>query len=609
MRKSLYLLPLLACANPALAETVTITTSLEDHGYPDGMILSGRQSASLYLPLPPGVDVSNVRVSLDALAVTPNLARGSVVVLVNGVPVEAERLEESSSARKVALEALVSEGDPMRAQALDVRFRADLIAHSEICTDDFDPADTLQVLADTTVSYDVDLDALTTIGDALALLPGKPLIEVPSPLTPEASAAALQLAGALAAKGYRAEFGAEGDGEGPVHLRLVQGDDAAGVRLERGDGALVVAISENADIAALSRLWQAAPAALAGDDLTTATMPDSARGSDSGFVPFASLPGPLRVLQTGDIGLDFAMLDADGRRATEARLRLMVAPDWSDAEPVVTVYLNGQMLTALRADIGENLISAPLPDDLLRQSNRLTVVVDRAQREAYCPGPSPGHAVQLMTGTGVDYDSDTLGGFAAVAKAFKRGGTLILPPGAADADGTAYLGLAARVLSGLGVGSAPVSVAFSDADPAAGTPVIRIAPSGINGLSLPVAPGEGQEDVNFSISQPLASLVADGARERLDVVVLQGQTIPDPTSVFLGNGSKALVGDQGVLWQDVRTGAPSALLDQARDASRGIVDILRAEGVFWTMVIAGLLLLVVAARELMRRHFRRRARK
>lgn len=605
MRKTLApVLVLLALTGPAMAETVTVVTTLGERGLTEGFLLSGRQASSFYLPLPGGTAITNVRIGMKARAVAPNLQRGSVVVIVNGQPVDALRLSENPRAQIVLLDTVINEGGAFRAPALDLRFRADLIAHAEFCTDHFDPADTLQVLPETTIAYDVDLDAITTLRDALALLSGQPEVEVALPLTPTASAAALKLSAMLANGGYRARFTDRADADAPASLRLV-GPSADGmIRLEYETGRLRIEVPENADIAAFARLWQAAPLAVSSEALRAEGAVVASSGAASGFWPFPALPGPLRVVQTGELGLDFPMLDGRGRRAGEAKLRLTVAPDWSDANPVITLYLNGQLIAASRAEIGENILTATLPEGLLRLSNRLSVTVDRAQAEGFCPGPNPGHAVQLLPGTGIDYEGRATGGFAVVADALRKGGTLVLPEAAKGEGGLAYLTLAARVLSGLGVGAAPVDVSFGATTPPAG-PVLSIAPAGAGGLVLPI----GQPDVTLSTHQPLASLAADADRQRLDIRVLEGQELPDPAGIYLGNSSAALVGPEGVIWQDTPTGSDPSILQRAREVSRGLVDVLRIEGVFWGLIGLAVIAVVVLVRALLKRYFHRKASK
>lgn len=611
MRKSLpVVLVLFALTGPALAETVTVTTTLAERGFTDGLLLSGRQAASVYLPLPPGTDISNVRIEMKARAVVPNLQRGSVVIIANGQPVDALRLDEDPRARLVGLDTVLNEGEAFRAPALDLRFRADLIAHAEFCADDYDPADTLQVLPETTIAYDIDLDAITTLGDALALLPGQPVVEVPVPLTAETSTVALQLSAMLANRGYRVRLAERGEAEAPVSLRLVAASKDGAVQLVREGTALYVDVPENADIAAFARLWQAAPAALAGDALRAESANAANSAPDDGFWPFPALPGPLRVVQTGELGLDFPMLDADGRRARQARFNLTVAPDWSDANPVITIYLNGQLITASRAEIGGNTLVADLPGDLLGLTNRLGVTIDRAQAEGYCPGSNPGHAVQLLPGTGIDYDGGpAAGGFAAVAGALRQGGTLVLPEAAKATDGPAYLTLASRVLGGLGVGVAPVGVTFGEGATPAG-PVLSISPADAEGLVLPIAVNRGRPDMSLLTNQKLASLAVDATGQRLDVRVLEGQGLPDPAGIYLGNGSQALVGSEGVIWQDAPDGANPSLVERARDASSDLLDALRTQGLIYGLI--GLLvaiLVVVSARASLKRYFGRKTTK
>ena len=410
-------LMLMAMSGSALGQTVTVTTTLGDRGFPDGLLLSGRQASSVYVPLPAGTDISNVRIGMMGRAVAPNVQRGSVVISVNGNPVDALRFDESSRAQVVALDTLLNEGEPFRASALDLRFRADLIAHAELCTDQFEPTDTLQVLPETTIVYDVDLQAVTTLGDALALLPAEPMVELPTPLTPELSAAALKVSAMLANKGYRPVFTGTADANAVAGIRLVAPREDGAIRLEHVSEGLLIHVPENADIAAFARLWQAAPSALAGEVLQTSS---GAAATTSGalptsFWPVPTLPGPMRVVQTGELGFDFPVLDNAGQGASEVVLRLSVAPDWSGVYPVITVHLNGHLIEAKRAGFGENILNIPLAGDALRLSNRLNVTVDRAQAKGHCLGTSPGHAVQLLPGTGINYDGGVTGGFAAVS--------------------------------------------------------------------------------------------------------------------------------------------------------------------------------------------------
>ncbi|WP_332689144.1 hypothetical protein [Devosia sp.] len=604
MRKTLLpVLTLLALTGPAMAETVTVVTTLGERGLAEGFLLSGRRASSFYLPLPAGA--ANMRIGMKARAVVPNLQRGSVVIIVNGQPVDALRLSENPRARIVLLDTVINEGGAFRAPALDLRFRADLIAHAEFCADHFDPADTLQVLPETTIAYDVDLNAITTLKDALALLPGQPEVEVALPLTPGASAAALKLSAMLAKGGYRARFTDKADADAPAGMRLVAPSTDGTIRLEYATGRLRIDVPENADIAAFARLWQAAPLALSSEALRVEGAVVASSDPVSGFWPFPALPEPLRVVQTGELGLDFPMLDGSGRRASQTKLRLTVAPDWSDANPVITLYLNGQLIAASRAEIGENILTTTLPADLLRLSNRLSVTVDRAHAEGYCPGPNPGHAVQLLPGTGIDYEGRATGGFAVVAGALRQGGTLVLPEAAKDEGGLAYLTLASRVLSGLGVGAAPVEVRFGETSMPAG-PILSIAPAGADGLVLPM----GQPDVTLSTDQPLASLTADADRQRLDIRVLEGQEPPDPAGIYLGNGSAALVGPEGVIWQDTPAGSDPSILQRARELWRGLVDVLRTESALWGLIgLMVIAVVVVMARALLKRFSHREASK
>lgn len=605
MRKSwLPALLLLSLTAPVLAETVTIRTSLGERGFPQGFLLSGRQASSFYLPLPANTDISNVRIDMQGLAVAPNLQRGSVVISVNGQPVDALRLHEQQRAQTVRLDTVLIEGKALRAPALDLRFRADLLADAELCADDFDPANSLQVLPETTISYDVDLDAITTLSDALALLPGQPVLALPLPLTSEMSAAALKLTAMLASRGYRASLAAQTDLEAVATLRLVPASEGGAITLEHENGKLTILVPENADIAAFDRLWQFAPEALGSAALKANSLPEQQTAPPSSFWAFRILPEPKRVVQTGELGLDFPMLDVDGRAAGQLKLRLMVAPDWSNTKPVITLYLNGQMISASRAEFGENLLTAALPPNLLLLSNRLSVTVDRALAEGYCAGTNAGHVVQLLPGTGIVYDGVAANGFALVGSALRQGGTVLLPEAAKGESGPAYLTLASRVLGGLGAGPAPLVVAFGESVAPSG-PVLSIAPVGSDGLVLPL----GAPEIAISSDQPLASLSADAVRKRLEIRVSDEKNLPDPTGIFLGDSAQALVGSQGVIWQDTVVRAEPSPLELARDTSQDIIDVLRNGGMTWVLLGLGIIALVVLARALIKRNADRQAAK
>jgi len=604
MRKILLPTLLLALTAPALAQTVTITTLLGDRGFAQGFLLSGRQASNFYVPLPAGTDISNVRIGMQGLAVAPNLQRGSVVISVNGQPVDALRLGENPHAQSVELDTVLNEGKAFRAPALDLRFRADLLADAELCADEFDPANSLQVLPGTMIRYDVDLDAVVTLGDALALLPGQPVLVMPLPLTPATSAAALKLSTVLASRGYRASLAAQADPQAVASLRLVTASASGAITLEHDAGKLAILVPENADIAAFERLWQFAAGALDANTLKAEAPLGDPTANAPSFWSFPVLPAQKRVAQTGDLGLAFPMLGGNGLSAGQLKLRLMVAPDWSNTKPAITVYLNGQLIAATRAEIGENLLNFTLPADLLLLSNQLSVTVDRAQVEGYCAGANPGHVVQLLPGTGIFYDGAATSGFALMAHALRQSGTVLLPEAAKGSVGLGYLTLAARVLSGLGAGPAPLAVAFGDSTVAPG-PVLSIAPAGPNGLILPI----GTPELTLSSDQPLASVSADPLQQKLDILVSDAENPPNPQTILLGNSGQALLGSEGVIWQDTPTRADPSLGQRVVNGWQGAIDLLRSGGLIWVLLLASAIVLIVLARALINSNTKRKSSK
>lgn len=88
----------------------------------------------------------------------------------------------------------------------------------------------------------------------------------------------------------------------------------------------------------------------------------------------------------------------DGRMPTRLTLDVAVAPDSSSASPVVSVLLNGTLLTAarMRADGEQERISARIPGYALRLNNELRVEVQRKPEASGCAQPVKGYPVSVL---------------------------------------------------------------------------------------------------------------------------------------------------------------------------------------------------------------------
>ncbi len=165
----------------AFAQTVTFESTLRDRGFKEGIVLQGRASSSVFVALPRGARVSNARIVIDGQSTTPTLQRGSFSVSVNGQPVDAVGLSGKSGLVPLQRSIALRDDRLSGVDAMNIRFETDLRTTTDPCTDDIDPANSVTISPQTQIAFDVDLAEVRSIADAIALLPQRPLVQLPAP--------------------------------------------------------------------------------------------------------------------------------------------------------------------------------------------------------------------------------------------------------------------------------------------------------------------------------------------------------------------------------------------------------------------------------------------
>lgn len=597
----------------AFAQTVTFELTLQDRGFKDGIVLRGRAASSVFVALPRGARVSNARIVIDGQSITPTLQRGSFSVSVNGEPVDAVSLDGKSG--RVPLQRSIALGDDRLsgADALNVGFETDLRTTTDPCADDIDPANSVTISPRTRIAFDVDIGEVQSIADAIALLPPRPLVQLPA--QPSASAeiatAALQLGGLLTARGQEPRFAsARGDDKVAIRLdaRRNRSADSPSIEIERKGDKLDIVVDPSSDFIALGLLLQAAPDALVGEQATVSRTQTGSQPTAGNFQAFSSLPPAQRIQRYGEWRLNFPLVAGNGGLTDSAVLKLFIAPDWSGERPIATVYLNDQIVAVARLGVGESSLPVPLPPSLLRLTNILRVTLERAGGEHYCAATDHGQAAQILPGSGLFLGGGKGMGFTRVAHAFGSEGKVVLPQSAAASSSIgSYLQLASKILASFGPHAGEISVVFGTPSSSGAGGTLRFEIVGPAGLTLPISDQTDGRNLRYEANSPLAGLSAEDDGRTLLVQLTDARNPPQPRSLYLGNGSKALIANDGVVWQNSAPGVsgPSAV-DQVRKFGKNLFS---TDGLAIALITISLIGLLLGSRAMVKSFFSRIRRK
>ena len=539
----------------ATAQMVTVQSELGERGFPDGLVLRGQNSSNIFVPLPRGVPLTNGRLLIDAQSLSPTLLRGSFSVLVNGQPIDALELSRASGPAPVQRTIALRDDRLNGFDALNISFRSDLRTNADLCREDFDPANSVTLLPASRLLFDLDISKVRSVADAFALLPRRPLVQLPAQpeVSPEVATSALQLGVILTERGMEPRFDSA-RGEDLVAFRLGSTRDGAdgspSVRVERNGNMVDIVIDPGSDLVAFARMLQIAPNALVGARAALSQGPARPKSASEDFRAFAVLPAAMRIKRYGEWRLNFPLVANNGRLAEKALLKLFISPDWSGERPIMTTYLNDQIVAATRPSLDQSDVTVALPVSLLRFSNTLRVTLERAGGENICAAADEGQAAQILPGSGVQLGDRNGTGFIRIAHAFGSEGQVAFPQAAAETSAIGpYLRLASKTLASFGAHAGNLSVGFGPTEASGAGGLLRLEDVGPGGLVLSMADVAEARDLRYRVSSPLAVMSADADGRTMLVQLSDAANIPQPKSLYLGGGSTALIADEGVVWQ------------------------------------------------------------
>jgi hypothetical protein len=569
------------------------SVTLADAGFVSGFRFSnlgGRQE--LFLPLPPGVDLSASELNLTLDDISAHEARRSLEILVNDRSAAAIALDGKSMGRQVRVPLQRAKG---RAGYFKLTFSYSGAATQDRCIDVRSIGDSVTVRPESSIEIEIGprpLDVATTA----ALLPRNVAVILSSRTLGNADlAGALTIGRALRATGRKvsfhhgfesvAELGRREEarrwsqgfiliGEPQEIAPFVESPAArvAGTAAPLGSliavraaGLPAIVVSDTDRVRAGRLLASSLLSALRGVPAATVGDTDRPRPAST-RVTFEELnlaPAVADVFGRADITFAIAARSLPpGTRAARLVLDLMVAPDGAGEKAVASVFVDDRLLGSAVAAIGEpTRFDLGLPDGLVGTMMNMRVVVQRRSAQGDCRFEPQGYPAQVLGSSAVVL-TEAAGrphDFSDMSAWWANGVEVWMASPATERPAPA-MSLVADMLAILSPETAPIVVKFTgNGDvPAPAAPFIAVSTKPPAGTTPRVRFDQGRVVVSDKNSKTLlnlggfaggavAQIVSAGAQPGLWLRPLApGNALPAPEELRLDRGDVAFVDQSGV---------------------------------------------------------------
>lgn len=573
---------------------------LGDVGYSNGFRfsnLAGRRE--IFIPVPEGVALNFSELSLSLDDVSAHEARRSLEILVNDRSVSAVPLDGKGSGRvlRIPLTNVVS-----RDGFLKLTFLYSGAATQDRCIDVRYIGDSLTILPDTAIEYEVRGGDAPNVTGTAALMPQKVAILLTSPqLSAEDVATALTLARSLITTGRRVVFhhGVDAlpglvkreDGRkwsqglivvGPMDRVAGRIDPPAltlagmrpGASLPVGDSSLAAVRIGGVPVLLVTSAASARAGRLLGNS-SLAVLRDTPTASINAVV---APKGTIDRVSFDELGLVPAQADVFGRadltgaiairnlpsgtRASRMLLDVMVAPDGAGEKAVVSAFVNERLLASTVAAIGEpTRLDFALPDGLVGTVANIKTVIQRRSAQGDCRFEPQGYPAQLLGSSSIVLSSARAvpQDFSDLVTLWGNGIEVSMPASMARRP-LAALGLMADVLAALSSEAAPIVVRFVEdgATPTPGSPFIvtgDVPPAGSapgvlfdrGRVAIADRAGRTRLDVGGLTTGAVAQIVTSGSNSGLWIRSLaRDGSLPISPAVHLDRGDVAFIDRTGV---------------------------------------------------------------
>jgi hypothetical protein len=418
-------------------------------GYPDTI-------REIYLPVPPGINLSNAQLQLNASYVRADGGRTTLVYALDGAPAQAMGF---TADRGDASAVIPVDGKPRPSGfvRLNIDWRT-AVARENTCADARTPGNILRIEPTSKFVFQYDGSAIQDLTTAWGSLPTSPTILIASnKLTPEVYDAAWRVGVALERAGKRPQIRtADGSGTpapsaqagaaapaaaaGPVEPDIVIAGPGSGqqvgskeIRLGHMNGRPVILVAPDAGAQAagiFTSIWQQAAAGTA----LVVNAADEPR-TDSNAVSLKYLgakPASFDVLAHADWNatFDIGSVAADGKGPGTLVIDVAASPSAARTPPVVSIFMNDVLLGAkeMEAHGKRERIVAPVPRYALQTRNVIRVSFVRQLASDRCRETPEPYPVSVLASSHMLLDKiEPSGDFTGLMSRFATGGTLVVP--------------------------------------------------------------------------------------------------------------------------------------------------------------------------------------
>jgi hypothetical protein len=434
------------------------TITFRDLGFTDPVVLGYPDTIKeIYLPVPPGVNLTGATLQLDASYVRADGGRTSLVYAVDGAPVQAFGYTADRGDASVSLP-IDGRPRPSGYIKLNIDWRT-AVARENTCADARTPGNILRIEPTSRFVFRYDGSAIRDLTTAWGSLPPTPTIQIPGKnVSPQVYDTAWRVGVALERAGKRPRIvGADGStttaapgaaGQpataamgAPAEPDLIiagpnSGQQVAshqiGLAQVGNRPVIVVAPDAGAQAAGLfSRIWTEAAA---GTNLTVAAA-RAPQNTDANAVSLEYLgakPSSFDVLAHADwlATFDIGSVAADGKGPGTLVIDVAAAPSAAHTPPVVSVFMNDVLLGAkeMEANGRRERVVAPIPRYALQTRNVIRVSFIRQLASDRCRETPEPYPVSVLPSSHMLLDKiDPSSDFTGLMSKFADGGTLLVP--------------------------------------------------------------------------------------------------------------------------------------------------------------------------------------
>ncbi|MBC5765141.1 cellulose biosynthesis cyclic di-GMP-binding regulatory protein BcsB [Ramlibacter albus] len=581
----------LAAAAPAAAQTpgqwIPRAMSFQDLGFTGPVVLGYPDTIrEIYLPVPPGINLSNATLNLDASYVRADGGRTTMIVAVDGVPVSARAFVADKGDASLVIP-LDNKPRPSGFVRLNIDWRT-AVARENTCADARTPGNLLRIEPTSKFTFNYAGNELLDLTTAWSALPPNPVIGISSnKLAAAAYDSAWRVGVALERAGKRPQVKAMGAGVVPDIVISDQGAGSNEVKLANMNGRPTIVVAQDAGAKAaglFSQIWQQAAA---GQSLVVTAIEEPKSENKAVTLKYlGAKPGSFDVLSHADWNatFDIGQVAADGQGPGTLVMDVAASPSAARTPPIVSVFMNEVLLGAkeMEATGRRERIVAPIPRYALASRNVIRVSFVRQLASDRCretPEPFP---VSVLASSHMLLDKiEPTGDFTGLMAAFGSGGTLVVPAAhLSDAQGTLPRVIRLASSTGLSPMKAKFVTAEGNSAPKVDGPFLAVDVP-MNGDKSEVKAENGRLYLSGSKDKPLLDVRGLNRVGVLEVVNAGGNTgavyrtlgtepPPFDKPMQLSEGNVAIMGNNG-LRTEVNTHDPGGQLAM-RETKPGLFD-------------------------------------